>query len=123
MAPRKPEAKETKMSNATQVKFVVGESYATQSICDSDCTFSMVIVSRTEKTATVSQYNEKPRRYKIHESWDGTQEVIRLGSYSMAGSWGAKDTVSKESEAPVAVQELAEDELPVNCVPFRRKAT
>lgn len=31
--------------------FQVGQSYGSRSACDSDCVFSMEIVSRTEKTA------------------------------------------------------------------------
>ena len=124
-------------------KFIVGQSYGTQSIVCSETTYKMTVVSRTDKTAMVSQYGEKPRRYKIHASWDGTQEVIRMGNYSMAGSWGARDIIAQEA-APVTAKELSDnfsteelqfiadalkeflepqeaEELPPNCVPFRRK--
>ena len=135
------------MSNATKTQFIVGESYSRRSICDYDCVFYIKIVSRTEKTVTAEDSFGKVRRYKIQNY--GNHEYIKAGNYSMAGTWSAESICKEETaeEAPVTPGELAdaftgeelsfirdilkdtvqgsyeipEDELPANCIPFRRK--
>lgn len=98
--------------------FQVGQSYGSRSACDSDCIFSMEIVSRTEKTAMVKEH-DKVRRYKIH-NYSGVESISR-GNYSMAGSWYADRPLLDEAEE----QEIPDDmepETPSNCVPFRKVA-
>ena len=135
------------MSNATKTQFIVGESYSRRSICDYDCIFCIKIVSRTEKTVTAEDSFGKVRRYKIQNY--GNYEYIKAGNYSMAGTWSAESICKEEiaEDAPVTPEELAdaftgeelsfirdilegtvqgsyeipEDELPANCIPFRRK--
>ena len=135
------------MSTETQIKFIIGESYSRRSICDYDCVFYIKIVSRTEKTVTAEDSFGKVRRYKIQNY--GNHEYIKAGNYSMAGTWSAESICKEETaeEAPVTPEELAdaftgeelsfirdilegtvqgsyeipEDELPANCIPFRRK--
>ena len=137
------------MSNATKTQFIVGESYSRRSICDYDCVFYIKIVSRTEKTVTAEDSFGGVRRYKIQNY--GNHEYIKAGNYSMAGTWSAESICKEETaeEAPVTPGELAdaftgeelsfirdilkdtvqgsyeipEDELPANCIPFRRKVT
>jgi hypothetical protein len=135
------------MQNTTATKFIVGATYGTASICDSDCIFYMTVISRTEKTATIQQdIYSTPRRFKIHI--EGDEESIRMGNYSMASSWGAKSDLITPAEetpgAPVTIEEMAAsfsleelqfiksafedaltiptEELPANCVPFRKMA-
>ena len=135
------------MSTETKIKFIVGESYSRRSICDYDCVFCIKIVSRTEKTLMAEDSFGEIRRYKIHNY--GNYEYIKAGNYSMAGTWSAESICKEETaeEAPVTPGELAdaftgeelsfirdtfadavqgsyeipEDELPANCIPFRRK--
>lgn len=137
------------MSTETQIKFIIGESYSRRSICDYDCIFCIKIVSRTEKTVTAEDSFGGVRRYKIQDY--GNYEYIKAGNYSMAGTWSAESICKEEiaEDAPVTPEELADaftseelsfirdtlegtvqgsyeipdEELPVNCVPFRRKAT
>ena len=122
-------------------KFVTGESYTRCSICDSDCIFTITIVSRTPKTAMVKDSFGRVSRYKIHDC--GDYEYIKAGNYSMAGGWSAKDVVA--TEAPMTPEEMGESftkcelrtifgafadalygvqasDLPPNCVPFRKMA-
>lgn len=101
----------------TFTKFIVGQSYGSRSACDSDCIFSMEIVSRTEKTATVKEH-DKVRRYKIH-NYDGVESISR-GNYSMAGSWYADRPLLEETEEQEA--DDLETVLPANCIPFRKVA-
>lgn len=98
--------------------FQVGRSYGSRSACDSDCIFSMEIVSRTEKTAMVKEH-DKVRRYKIHNH-SGVESISR-GNYSMAGSWYADRPLLDETEEQ-EIPDDAEDVLPSNCVPFRKVA-
>ena len=41
-------------------KFEVGRTYATRSICNSECMFKITIIKRTEKTVTIDKGNGKP---------------------------------------------------------------
>lgn len=71
-------------------KFQVGQTITSRSVCDSNCIFSLEIISRTEKTATVKIKGEKElKRCKIHLS-DGVEKMYALGSYSMAPVFSAK---------------------------------
>lgn len=96
-------------------KFIVGQCYGAQSFCDSDCIFSMEIISRTEKTAMVKEH-DKVRRYKIHNH--SGVESISMGNYSMAGSWYANRPLLDETEE----QGAGEETMPANCIPFRKVA-
>ncbi len=64
------------------MKFEPGKTYATTSACNSDCIFTVKIISRTEKTVTYKQDGERVRRSKIHKDNDG--EYIRPDNYSMS---------------------------------------
>lgn len=65
-------------------QFQVGKTYATRSICDHDCIFSFVILSRTAKTVTVNVHGKVVRR-GLSTNWDGTAEAFSpFGRYSMS---------------------------------------
>lgn len=123
-------------------KFIVGESYSRRSICDSDCIFYIKIISRSSKMVTAEDSFGHTRRYKILDIGDA--EYIKAGNYSMAGGWSSSNICKTEETAPVTPEELSSnfsaeelqfiadvlkeflepqetEELPANCVPFRRK--
>ncbi|HBG2405037.1 TPA: hypothetical protein KPK48_003239 [Clostridioides difficile] len=66
------------------IKFLVGKTYETSSICDRDCKFKIKIISRTEKTLVYEDEDGNRKRTKIHKFEDINTEFIRLGNYSMA---------------------------------------
>lgn len=72
------------------VKFEVGKTYATPSIGDHNCIYSIKIISRTEKTAQIVGFREK--RCKIYV-YNG-EECIKPERYSFAPVFGAKDEVA-----------------------------
>lgn len=45
-------------------KFEVGRTYATRSVCNSECIFKITIIKRTEKTVTIDEGNGKPNVVK-----------------------------------------------------------
>lgn len=49
-------------------KFEVGRTYATRSVCNSECIFKITIIKRTEKTVTIDEGNGKTKRCKLEES-------------------------------------------------------
>ena len=122
-------------------KFIVGESYSRRSICDSDCISYIKIISRSAKMVTAEDSFGRTRRYKILDIGDA--EYIKAGNYSMAGGWSSSNICKTEEAAPVTAKELSDnfsteelqfiadalkeflepeaEELPPNCVPFRRK--
>jgi hypothetical protein len=63
--------------------FKAGKQYTCKSICDSDCVFLMVVVSRTDKTIKVLLDGEiKQKSLRITVIND--QETVKpLGNYSM----------------------------------------
>lgn len=61
------------------IRFQVGRTYATRSICDSGCIFSETIVTRTEKTVTTA--SGKVFRLSVYE---GVEQFFPTGKYSMA---------------------------------------
>jgi len=88
-------------------KFEVGKEYFTNSICDSECVYTIKITGRTEKTVTYV-YGGRKRRSKIQVNADG--EFIQPDRYSMAPVFRADREVQpdpadepKESEKPVIV--------------------
>ena len=122
-------------------KFIVGESYSRRSICDSDCISYIKIVSRSAKMVTAEDSFGRTRRHKILDIGDA--EYIKAGNYSMAGGWSSSNICKTEESTPVTSAELSSnfstedlrfiadalkeflepeaEELPPNCVPFRRK--
>lgn len=74
--------------NATK-QFQVGKTYSTTSACDSNCVFTITVVSRTAKTIKTIDKRGEPRTYRVSISaWDGAERVS-MGSYSMAPGFSA----------------------------------
>ena len=59
-----------------------------RSVCNHDCVFTLTVISRTPKTATVKD-GEQTKRTKIHTDTNG-DEYLRPESYSMAPIYRAK---------------------------------
>lgn len=82
------------MESVLAKRFEVGQTYATPSICDSECIFSFKVISRTEKTITLDYHGEKiVRRPSIYR---GAEHCLPLGSYSMAPSINAERDIVEE---------------------------
>ena len=66
-------------------KFEIGKTYSTRSICDHECVWSYTVISRTEKTITVTDGRETKRLRIIKDlsMYDNRETVRPLGSYSM----------------------------------------
>ncbi|HFQ7741102.1 hypothetical protein [Clostridioides difficile] len=77
------------------IKFEVGKTYATRSVCDHDCMFTIEVIKRTDKTITYKE-DDTVRRAKIRFSDD--YEYIRVGNYSMAPNFSAKGLVIEDKE-------------------------
>ncbi len=71
------------------MKFQVGKTYATRSICDYDTWFSFKIVARTAKTVTIIKNGDPVRRGIYH--YDGVEQFKPYGSYSMCAIIGADE--------------------------------
>lgn len=73
-------------------KFVVGETYATASLCDSDCIYRIVVTKRTAQTVWFTYFDEEKSR-RIFLDYDGNEAIKPFGSYSMAPIIDAGDVV------------------------------
>ena len=75
-----------------QQAFEVGKSYATRSVCDHNCIFSITVARRTAKTITTTEGKRlgiRPLSYGVaHES------VMPYGRYSMAPIIDASEQVA-----------------------------
>ncbi|WP_227865299.1 hypothetical protein [Clostridioides sp. ZZV14-6044] len=77
------------------IKFEVGKTYATRSICDHNCIYTIEVIKRTDKTITYKE-DDTVRRAKIRFNDD--YEYIRVGNYSMATNFSAKGMVQNDKE-------------------------
>ena len=75
-------------------KFEVGATYATRSICNSECIFKITIVKRTEKTVTIDKGNGKTQRCKIHNEARDAEYIFPYGVYSMCPVIDATDKIA-----------------------------
>jgi len=55
-----------------------------KSVCDSNCIFSVKVLDRKNDTVTLQFNNEAPFKKKVKKSYDGSEYVMALGTYSMA---------------------------------------
>ena len=62
-------------------QFQVGRTYATRSICDSECIFSFTILGRTAKSVTINVHGKTVRRGL--SIYNGAEQFKPYGSYSM----------------------------------------
>jgi hypothetical protein len=63
------------------LRFIVGRTYSTRSICDHDCVFAFTILARTAKTITTQIHGKTVRRGL--SLWNGVEQFKPYGSYSM----------------------------------------
>lgn len=73
------------------MKFQVGKTYSTRSLCDHECIFSFEIVGRTEKTVTIKSAHRGAVRRKIRVGSDGVERIDPYGRYSMSPVLSADD--------------------------------
>ena len=67
-------------------KFEIGKTYATRSICNSDCVWSYTITARTASTVTATDKYGESKRYRIskkHSEYRGAETIFPEGFYSM----------------------------------------
>ncbi len=64
------------------MKFEINENYLARSVCDSNCNFTIKVLSRTDKTITY-MYEGNKRRSKIQFD-NENNEFIVPDNYSMA---------------------------------------
>ncbi|MGX4263134.1 hypothetical protein ACWJXY_06675 [Clostridioides difficile] len=81
------------------IKFEVGKTYATRSICDHDCIYTIEVIRRTNKTLTYQESNNI-KRVKIRFTEDS--EYIKLGNYSMAPVFYANKKSIEEKKKSVS---------------------
>ncbi len=77
------EKKAAKQAADEYIRFEVGATYATRSICDSECIFKITIIKRTEKTVTIDKGNGKVQRCKIYKHLRDAETIYPYGIYSM----------------------------------------
>ncbi len=65
------------------VRFKVGRTYQTRSICDHDCIFEAKVVARTAKTVTADVAGRGIKRFRPF-IYDGKECFRPFGTYSMA---------------------------------------
>jgi hypothetical protein len=77
-------------------KFQISATYATRSIGDWNCIYSFEIISRTEKTVTISVHGRiVSRRISVN---DNVETFKPFGSYSMAAVISADKTLAQVSK-------------------------
>lgn len=78
----------------TTTQFQVGKTYATRSVCDSECIISKTIARRTAKTIVTTE--GKSFRVSL---WRGVEQFKPWGSYSMAPILSADKEAANMSPA------------------------
>lgn len=66
------------------MKFEVGKTYKTRSICDHSCIISMRVIKRTAKTVTADVGGHRGVKTMRIKEYDGYETVQPWGSYSMS---------------------------------------
>jgi hypothetical protein len=72
-------------------QFEVGKTYSTRSICDHDCIYRMLVLSRTAKTIRV-QVNGRDAQTLRPSIYRDAEQVKPNGTYSMCLIIDATDT-------------------------------
>lgn len=80
------------MTTTQTIKFEVGKTYATRSICDHDCIFSFTILARTPKQVTVKVNGNIVKRGVT--VYDNIEEFSPHGKYSMSATIRAHKLVA-----------------------------
>jgi hypothetical protein len=68
-------------TRSPEMKFEVGKTYQTRSICDHDCIYSFKVLSRTAKFLMIEEHGETYRRGVY--LYDGVEHCKPHGTYSM----------------------------------------
>jgi hypothetical protein len=76
------------------IQFETGKTYMTRSACDYNCIFEITVEKRTAKTITTTE----GKRLRIRE-WEGVEQVMPMGSYSMAPVIGADKELQQKKPA------------------------
>jgi len=116
-SPQQPEPPEPDKPSALAapkkhvIKFEVGKTYFTRSICDHNTIYKITIATRTEKTVKTTK--GKIYRPRVITNSAGQEvERIAMGNYSMAGSWKATDTTEllPDWKQPAAIAKKEQEE-------------
>jgi len=65
------------------MKFEIGKTYTTRSVCDHNCIISVTIEKRTDKTVTATVRGER-KNFRIKLDYMGAESFIPWGNYSMS---------------------------------------
>ena len=80
-------------------KFEVGKRYEMRSVCNHDCVWRFVVISRTDKTIRLLEERESQpimcRIKKAISEHRNCESVMPFGSYSMAPILSADDKATK----------------------------
>jgi hypothetical protein len=63
------------------IKFEIGKTYITRSICDHDCIYRFEVIARTKKFLTLREHGEVYKR-GVYD-WNGVEHCKPHGTYSM----------------------------------------
>ena len=69
-------------------KFEIGKTYTAESLFDSNCVFSLLVISRTAKTLTIKFDEGFTKRCKVYEHKEA-EACYALGTYSMEPCFSA----------------------------------
>ncbi len=70
-------------------KFTEGQELSTRSLCNYDYVFTGKVISRTDKTVTISTDETRIKRCKIHFDSDGNEFIYPFGRHSMCPTFWA----------------------------------
>jgi hypothetical protein len=91
------------------MKFEIGKTYFTRSICDHDMIITITVASRTAKRIKTTE----GKTLGVSE-YEGIEQVRPWGRYSMCPVIGADRPVKTEAEAPAPVQVQAVEPAPTS---------
>ena len=79
------------------LKFETGKTYATRSICNSDCVFCYTVLKRTAATVTVVDNHGNHKTCRINKKFSGyrnAETILPEGNYSMCPMISADQEVA-----------------------------
>lgn len=80
-------------------KFIVGNTYWTRSIGDSECIFEMTVIARTPKTIRVAiKHRDGVKTLRPFIDYNGHEAVKPFGSYSMCAIISADEAKCRTPE-------------------------
>ena len=72
-----------RLNGVNMNKFKVNQQLSSRSTCNHECVFIETVISRTDKTITITQENDTLKRCKIHLDDQGNELIYPYGRYSM----------------------------------------